>query len=86
MGRWTLPIAVGVQGLPRLLCRPLDPLPLVRIESPSVRLYMRVSLAERGDPKRTVTAGSLVRIFERSGTSFCVRLDWMIISQAVDTQ
>jgi hypothetical protein len=32
--------------------------------------------AERreGDPKRTVTAGSLVRIFERRGTSFCVRL------------
>lgn len=34
-GRWTLPITVGEQGWPLLLCRPLGPSPLARIESPS---------------------------------------------------
>lgn len=43
-------------------------------------------LSGEGETQRTVTAGSLVRIFERRGTSFCVRLDWTIISRDVDAQ
>jgi hypothetical protein len=50
------------------------------------QILHRFLLSGEGDPKRTVTAGSLVRIFERRGTSFCVRLVWTIISRAVDAR